>query len=149
MGWSTFGFRDVWRAEAPVSRVHAVLVDLEHYPLWWPQVRAVAKIDDDTALVVCRSALPYSLDLVLHAVRRDPGLVEVAIDGDLVGTARFRLTPDRDGTRLDFDQRVRVGNRLLRAASYVVRPLLVRNHQRMMRDGAAGLAQLSMLDMSP
>ena len=43
---------------APREAVHAVLHDLEHYPDWWPQVRAVAKVDDDTARVVCRSTLP-------------------------------------------------------------------------------------------
>ena len=51
--------------------MHDVLVDLEFYADWWPQVRAVAKIDDDHALVVCRSSLPYDLELELSAVSRD------------------------------------------------------------------------------
>ena len=60
------------RCPAPVPRVQPVLLDLERYPEWWPQVRAVAKITDDDARVLCRSVLPYTLDLLLHAERREP-----------------------------------------------------------------------------
>ena len=47
-------------------RVHEVLLDLEHYVDWWPQVRAVASAGPDDALVVCRSLLPYDLELHLQ-----------------------------------------------------------------------------------
>ena len=65
-----------WTVAAPADRVQQVLADLEHYPDWWPQIVAVAKIDDDNARVLCRSVLPYTLDLVLTVVRREPRLLE-------------------------------------------------------------------------
>ena len=68
----SFHFESTWEVAAPLADVHSVLVDLEHYPDWWPQVLAVAKLDDDTARVLCRSVLPYTLDLVLGAVHREP-----------------------------------------------------------------------------
>ena len=92
-------------------------------PRWWPQVRAVAKLGPDTAWVRCRSALPYTLDLVLDAVSRTPPVVEVALSGDLSGYARFTLTAVEGGTRLEFAQQVRVGGRLA-LALYVGRPVL-------------------------
>ena len=119
-----------------------VLVDLEGYPSWWRQVRAVAKLGADDALVVCRSALPYTLDLVLHAVHREPHLLETTISGDLLGVVRWRLAADAGGTRLDFEQAVRVRSRVLALASYVARPVLAWNHHRMMRgclDGLTGV----------
>jgi len=134
----SFTFADSWLVAAPVSDVAAVLVDLEHYPCWWPQVRAVAKLGPDRAWVRCRSTLPYTLDLVLDAVSRTPPVVEVAIDGDLAGFARFTLTPHRTGTRLDFAQEVTVRGALA-LASFVIRPVLVWNHRRMMAGGRAGL----------
>jgi len=135
----TWSFRSSFDVAAPRDRVHEVLVDLEGYPSWWRQVRAVAKLGADDALVVCRSALPYSLHLHLHAVHRRPDLLETAIDGDLVGVVRWRLAEVPSGTSLDFEQDVRVAGRLLTLGSYVARPALRWNHDRMMVGCREGL----------
>lgn len=133
----SFAFSSQWDVAAPLADVAATLTDLAHYPQWWPQVRAVVKLGPDTARVRCRSALPYTLDLVLDAVTRTPPVVEVAISGDLDGFARFTLTGTPDGTRLDFAQEVTVAGALA-VAAYVAGPVLEWNHERMMdgcRDG--------------
>jgi carbon monoxide dehydrogenase subunit G len=134
----TYRFSSKFTLEAPRKRVHELLVDLEFYADWWPQVRAVAKIDDDHALVVCRSTLPYDLELELSAVRRDPALLEVGIDGPIRGWARYHLDEQGPGrTSLRFEQEVRAEAPMFVLASYVARPLLVWNHDRMI----AGLGQ--------
>ncbi len=115
-----------------------MLVDLEHYPRWWPQVVAVASLGPDDARVLCRSVLPYTLDLVLHAADRSASRLEVEVSGDLHGTVGFELTPTDGGTRLDLDQRVGVGG-LLGLAAYVASPVLRWNHHRMMAGCVAGL----------
>jgi hypothetical protein len=133
-------FTDSWHAPAPREQVHDVLLDLEHYVDWWPQVRAVASAGPDDAVVVCRSRLPYDLELHLHAQSRDLDLLRVSIDGPITGYAAWRLTPVGDGTRLDFEQRVHAVAPLFRAASYVAKPLLRANHAWMMRGAQQGLA---------
>lgn len=135
----TYRFGGTWRVPYALDVVQPVLVDLERYPEWWPQVRAVAKISDDDARVLCRSALPYTLDLVLHAERREERVLETSLAGDLEGFARWDLAPAGDGTRLDYTQEVRVSGRVLGAASYCLRPLLSWNHHRMMEGCVAGL----------
>jgi hypothetical protein len=134
-----FSFRGTWTVPAEVGRVQPVLLDLERYPQWWPQVLAVAKVTDDDARVLCRSALPYTLDLYLHAERREPTVLETSLSGDLDGVVRWRLARVAGGTRLDLEQDVRVTGRLLGLASYVARPLLRWNHDRMMAGCLAGL----------
>ena len=134
----TYSFTDSWTVAAPVDRVARVLVDLEHYPRWWPQVRAVASLGPDSARVLCRSSLPYTLDLVLDAVSREPPVLEVAVGGDLEGCVRWALVERDGGTGLEYAQEVRVGGALA-AASYVARPLLEWNHRRMMRGCEHGL----------
>jgi hypothetical protein len=134
----TYEFDGSWHLAARRAAVHDVLLDLEHYPEWWPQVVAVASLGEDDARVLCRSVLPYTLDLVLHATNRSPGLLEVAVSGDLAGSVRFGLAEVVGGTRLDFAQQVRVDG-LLGVASYVARPVLRWNHQRMMAGCIAGL----------
>ena len=135
---ASFAFRDSWEIDAPPARVHAVLVDLEHYPAWWPQVVAVASLGPDDARVLCRSVLPYTLDLVLHAVSRAPGRLEVAVSGHLDGSVRFALTAVPAGTRLDFEQEVRVRG-WLGASANLARPVLRWNHDRMMHGCRRGL----------
>ncbi len=137
----TFEFTDAWVVDAAPERVGQVLSDLERYPEWWPQIRAVASLGDDDARVLCRSALPYTLDLLLHAISREPPLLEVELSGDLDGVVRWQLTPLAEGTRLDYEQRVTLGSRTLRAASLVAAPAMRWNHARMMAGCRAGLAQ--------
>ena len=111
---------------------------LERYPEWWPQVLAVASLGPDDARVLCRSALPYTLDLVLHAVSRDPDRLEVDITGHLEGTAAWRLTDLGGATRLVFTQEVTVGG-WLGVVSVLARRVLRWNHARMMAGCIEGL----------
>jgi hypothetical protein len=90
--------------------------------------------------VLCRSTLPYTLDLVLTAVRRETRVLETSVSGDLDGRVRWTVAADGDGTRLAWEQEVTVIGRLA-VASYVGRPLFTWNHQRMMAGGLAGLGQ--------
>ncbi|NYJ02510.1 hypothetical protein HNR19_003208 [Nocardioides thalensis] len=135
---TSYSFSASWVTPASMAEVASVVSDLERYPEWWPQVRAVAKIDDDTARVLCRAALPYTLDLVLHAVSREAPVLEVALSGDLDGWVRWTLSEADGGTRTEFEQEV-AARGALAAASYVARPLLRWNHDRMMAGCRAGL----------
>lgn len=140
MPTSTYCFRDRWHVPAPPEQVREVLVDVERYVEWWPQVVAVGYLGEQQGLVLCRSVLPYTLELVLTETVNRADRLEVAVGGDLEGTVRFALTPDEGGTRLDFGQDVTVRGALA-LASRVGRPLLTWNHERMMRDCVRGLAR--------
>ncbi|MCW2786024.1 MAG: hypothetical protein JWP74_2541 [Marmoricola sp.] len=142
MGAVDYTFEHVTEVSAAPDRVHAVLVDLEHYVDWWPQIRAVASLGPDDALVLCRSRLPYDLELHLHAVSREGSRLRVDIDGPIQGYAAWTLVGTQRGTRLEFEQRVRAVKPVFVAASYVAKPLLARNHHQMMRGAEDGLAAL-------
>lgn len=133
-----FRFESAWSVGAPPGAVRDVLVDLEYYPYWWPQVRAVAKIGPDDARVLCRSTLPYTLDLVLHAVSRELPRIEVEIDGDLVGRAAWTVMPEGEGSRMQFEQEVELV-RMPSVAIALGRPVMAWNHRRMMAGCRAGL----------
>ena len=136
-------FREDWWLPALPEHVRDVLVDLEHFPTWWPQVRAVASLGPDDALVCCRSVLPFTLDLVLHAVSRELPTIEVSLAGHLDGFARWTITAERGGSRMLFEQEVTVDG-LMGIASRVARPVLAWNHARMMAGCRRGLeARLS------
>lgn len=134
-----FSFASRWRLEAPAERVRDVVVALDRYPEWWPQVRAVAGHGPDEARVLIRSALPYTLDLVVRATSRDLPVLKVEIGGDLCGWAQWHLAPDGDGTVMRFEQQVELA-RMPGLAVAAGRPLLRWNHRRMMAGCRAGLA---------
>ncbi|HEV7146421.1 MAG TPA: SRPBCC family protein, partial [Pedococcus sp.] len=67
----TFRFEHQWSLDAPAPRVFAVLADVEGYASWWPQVRRVERIDEESGRTAIRSFLPYTLDLVLRRVVQD------------------------------------------------------------------------------
>lgn len=120
-----------------------MLADLGGYPRWWPQVRAVARVDDDTARVVARSLLPYSLHMLLvrEVEDRASGVLEATIRGQLEGWSRWTLRGAGDGTTVLYEQEVVTSGRLLAAGSLVMRPALVANHAWMMRGGRRGLVK--------
>jgi uncharacterized protein YndB with AHSA1/START domain len=140
-----YRFQHAWSVPLPPERLFDVLADVGGYPTWWPQVRAVARLDDETAHVVARSLLPYSLDLVLTRAVEDPraGVLEARIGGQLDGWSRWRLTDEGGLTRLRYEQEVLTPGRLMTAASSVARPVLEANHTWMMRGGRRGLLRLA------
>lgn len=131
-----------WLPGVPVARVFDAVVDLESYPRWWPDVRSVRRIDDDTAEVVCRSSLPYRLVISMHREHQDPvaGRVRVRLGGDLEGILAGVLRAAGGGTRLEILQQVRARKPLLRRLDVVARPFFRANHTWMMRRGHRGLA---------
>lgn len=142
MSAARYVFASEWTVAAGAQRVYDVLEDVASYPQWWPQVRAVARLSEDRALVACRSVLPYTLHVELVADVRDraAGVLRGTLDGDLVGHSAWRLTATGEGTRLRYEQEVHTPSAALRAAGRVARPLLVANHAAMMRGALRGLA---------
>jgi hypothetical protein len=136
-----YRFESRWTMPGRRDHLFQVLADVGGYPTWWPQVRAVARLDDDTAHVVARSLLPYSLDLLLTRAVEDhaAGVLEARIGGQLDGWSRWTLRETAAGTALRYEQEVTTPGRLMTAASQVARPALVANHAWMMRGGYRGL----------
>jgi hypothetical protein len=127
----------------PGPIVYDVLADLPSYPRWWPQVRSVERIDDDSAHVVCRSLLPYSLRFDMFRARDDrgAGVLEARLVGDLDGWARWTVRAADGGAELLYEQQVTTPGPLLRSLARVGRPVLELNHAWMMRRGRRGLTR--------
>jgi len=136
-----YRFRNLWSVRAPIPRVFDALVDLASYPTWWPDIRAVNRLDDDTAEVVCRSVLPYALTFRLHRAVEDSRQRRMRVDmtGDLEGYVQGVVAEhETEGAVLAISQQVVVTKPLLRALAPVARPLFRANHALMMRRGLRG-----------
>ena len=137
----TYRFDSLWHLSAPRERVYAALADVDSYDSWWPQVRAIHRIDADSGRVLIRSLLPYTLDLVLACAVQDEarGILRVDVDGDLQGWCAWQFSAEGAGTRAQFSQEVEVMAPILQRMPFALRPLLRGNHAHMMRSGERGL----------
>ncbi len=141
MSLNDYRFQDVWSVTAATARVFDALVDLVSWPLWWPDVRSVHRIDDETAELTCRALLPYALTFRVHRAEQDQGAgrLRVHMTGDLEGYCEGVVGRHPTGSRLAIDQRVVVNKPLLRTFAPVARPLFRANHALMMWRGQRGL----------
>ncbi|MCA1655978.1 MAG: polyketide cyclase [Pseudonocardiaceae bacterium] len=141
MSLHDYSFRHIWLIRAATARVFTALVDLTSYPAWWPDIRTVTRVDDDTAEVTCRALLPYSLTIRMHRTEQDEraGRMRVDMTGDLEGYVQGVVAEHRTaGALLTISQRVVLTKPLLRALAPVARPLFHANHAVMMRRGQRG-----------
>ncbi|MFF1342124.1 SRPBCC family protein [Streptomyces sp. NPDC058290] len=144
--WNRYRFRSVWDLDAPPARVYAALEQTGDYPHWWPQVRAVERIDGHSGTLHIRSVLPYEIRTTATELLRDPrrGLLEAALHGDIEGWARWTVRARRGdggrGTRALYEQEVEVRSPLLRRLAVPARPAFRLNHALMMRAGRRALA---------
>lgn len=141
MDWNHYRFRSLWSLPAPPAAVYAALERPEDYPRWWPQVRAVTRLDPGAGVITVRSVLPYGITFTVRQTRRDPaaGVLEVAMAGDIEGWARWTVTAEGTGTLARYDQVVGVTKPLLRRLAVPGRPVFRANHRLMMRAGRRGL----------
>ena len=142
MSLNEYRFRNVWALEVAAARLFHALVDLANYPRWWPDVRSVRQVDDDTAEFTCRAVLPYALVFRLHRAEQDEGAgrLRVNMTGDLEGYVQGVVAADEpSAARLEISQEVVVNKKLLRCLAPVARPLFRANHAAMMRRGHRGL----------
>jgi hypothetical protein len=136
-----YRFATTWRLPAEPERVYAVLADIERYDRWWPQVRRITRLDDESGDVQIRSVLPWTLHLHLRRELEDESALRLraAVRGHLDGWSSWELSPGPGGTHAAYRQEVELHAPLLRRVSFLLRPVLRANHAAMMRGGERGL----------
>lgn len=137
-----YQFRSEWQLSAPPDDVFRALAELDDYPSWWPEVRTVRRLSDDTRQLTCRSMLPYDLEFTVQKSKRDrqAGILEARLNGDLEGLSRWTITASSGGTLAVFDEEVVVNKGLLRRLALIARPAFKGNHTLMMSHGRRGLS---------
>jgi len=141
MELSKYRFRSVWRVGASAPDAFSVLSCVEDYVDWWPEVREVRRLSDESFELRCRSVLPYDLVFVSTQARVDPTarVLRATLTGDLNGYSRWTIYPETEGSLLIFDEEVTLGKESLRRIAPIARPAFRANHKIMMSSGERGL----------
>ena len=144
-----YRFLTTWCVAAPIQDVWDVISASDRYPEWWKGVRRVIELEPGGANGLgalvgfeWRSRLPYSVRFDLRVTRCEPPyLLEAQASGELAGVGVWRLYENPGGSALIYSWEVSATRAWMRRASPLGRPLLVWNHDRVMRAGARGLAE--------
>lgn len=144
-----FALTTQWLLEAAIDRVWEALVASSEWPSWWRYVHAVEEIEpgDSDGLGALRrytwsSRLPYRLSFLMRvsAVRR-PIFLEGTAVGDLQGTGRWHLEPERATTRVRYEWTVATTTRWMNLLGPLLAPAFRWNHDQVMAEGGRGLAR--------
>ena len=147
---ASYRFHTVWTVAAQLETVWDVIFDAERWPEWWRGVEQVRALDHGNGDLkvgsrteqVWRSRLPYRVrfetvtDRVEHL-----RLIEGRADGDLRGEGVWRFGTDGETTSVSYDWRVETTSPWMNALAPVAASVFRWNHDWVMRQGGAGLAQ--------
>jgi uncharacterized protein YndB with AHSA1/START domain len=145
-----YRFLTTWCLEAPPEQVWDAIYDAERWPDWWRGVVHARKLrEGDENDVGCvwrfgwRSQLPYTLEFESETTRVErPHVMEGFTRGELNGWGTWRFFEGVEGTAAVYEWNVETTKPWMNALAPLARPVFVRNHHIIMRNGAEGLARL-------
>ena len=148
MALNDYAFVTRWRVLGTVAEVRSVLSDAEALPRWWPSVylevrllspgdaRGVGKTVD----LLTQGWLPYRLRWrFVTTDSRDDGFTLEAT-GDFTGRGAWTFVQAGPDVDVTYDWRIRADKPLLRAMSWLLKPVFSANHRWAMARGEESLA---------
>jgi len=140
----------IWRIEAPLEAVYAVIHNTPRWPAWWPGVKKVEEVaagDGDGIGSILRyfwqGRLPYRMTFEVRATRIEKLVaMEGTVQGDLEGTGRWHFFRQGTVSVVRYEWHVRSTRWWMNLIAPFARSMFIRNHGILMRQGAEGLASL-------
>lgn len=143
-----FSLSSVWRVDATVGEVAAILTDPLHLPDWWGEVYLSTKITspgDNTGIgrqvaVHSKGRLPYDLNWTATLVESAmPDRWKITATGDLTGWGEWILTQNGPVVDARYDWHVTADKPILRLLSPLLAPVFAWNHRWAMAKGEEGM----------
>lgn len=140
----------IWRIEAPMEDVYAVILDSLHWPDWWPSVKKVRQIApgdangiDSIRRYSWQGKLPYRVVFDVCATRIDElAAIEGNACGDLDGVGRWKFTRKGAVSVVHYEWHVHSTRWWMNLVAPLARTYFIRNHAQIMEQGGRSLARL-------
>jgi hypothetical protein len=138
-----------WRVEGTCGEVADILRDALALPRWWPAVylRVDQLAAGDEAQVgqrvrlLTKGWLPYTLNWEFVVVESQyPNGFTLQASGDLDGRGEWTFVQQGSEVEITYDWRIRADKPILRALSFLLKPLFEANHRWAMAQGETSLA---------
>jgi hypothetical protein len=147
LGLNDYHFVTRWRVRGSVAEVNRVLSDAGSLPRWWPSVYLEVKVlepGDARGLgkrveLFTKGWLPYTLrwGFVTTRVADDGFTLEPW--GDFVGRGIWTFTQAAEDVEVTYDWKIQARKPLLRAFSWLLKPIFRANHHWAMARGEESL----------
>lgn len=137
----------IWRLNATLEQVAAVLADVERLTEWWPsvylEVRELSPGHENglgkEVQLLTKGWLPYTLRWTFRVTEVDGHRVVLTPTGDFSGRGEWTFLQDGGTAVVRYDWNVEARKPALRALSWLLRPLFTANHNWAMRKGEESL----------
>ncbi|AXF59028.1 MULTISPECIES: SRPBCC family protein [Leclercia] len=144
-----YQFSTVWRVEASVQEVWEILCHPDLWPEWWESLEQIIELKKGDVRGIgalhrytWKGALPYRLTFDIHVLTIQPlCLLEGEASGEVEGRGVWSLTERGRETIVRYDWDIRTNARWMNVLAPLAGPIFRWNHDRVMRDGAKGLAR--------
>ncbi len=145
-----YEFRSVWRLEAPVEKVWEQILHSEHWPEWWPYVVRVVELDPggENGIGNVRHyefTCPYRYKLSFQLKltdREEYRYLRGIATGNLEGEGEWIFRPVTGGCEVECRWEVKPKVAWMRWLHFLLRPVFVYNHERVMEAGERGLKEV-------
>ena len=137
-----------WRFDGTVEEVAAILTDVENLTRWWPSVyldvQRLAQGDQtgvgaELALFT-KGWLPYTLRWTLRVTEvHPPDRIVLTPTGDFIGRGEWSFRQEGPTAVVRYDWQVQARKPVLRALTWLFRPIFTANHNWAMRKGEQSL----------
>ena len=144
-----FIFNTIWEIEnTPVEAVWEAIYQVLEWPRWWKGVLEVTEIEKgdkggvgSVKKFVWKSILPYRISFLMRTTQVDHlKYLEGIAFGDLEGKGQWFFKEEKSRVVVQYDWQVDVTKKWMSIISPVFKPLLIWNHNVVMRWGAQGLS---------
>lgn len=148
MAANEYHFITEWRVEGTVEEVSAILEDALALPRWWPSVYlSVEELEPNdesgTGRVISlltKGWLPYTLGWKFRVTEsRHPNGFTLRAFGDFEGTGVWTFTQAGPFVEIIYDWRIRADKPMLKALSFLLKPIFSANHRWAMSRGLESL----------
>ncbi|MFP5263108.1 MAG: SRPBCC family protein [Blastocatellia bacterium] len=148
MPGNDYHFVTRWRVEGTVNEVADILKDAAALPRWWPSVYLDVQVleqGDESGVgevvsLYTKGWLPYTLTWQFRVTESDyPHGFSLEALGDLTGRGAWALERDGAHVNVTYDWKVTADKPLLRALSFLLKPIFSANHRWAMSRGEESL----------
>jgi hypothetical protein len=147
MATNDYHFITQWRFEADIQEVVAILRDAQDLPRWWPsvylEVEELAAGDENgigkQIRLYTKGWLPYTLRWQFRVTESNASGFTLVAEGDFVGRGIWTFAQEGKEAVATYDWRISAEKPLLRAFSFLLKPIFSMNHHWAMAKGAESL----------
>lgn len=147
-GANEYHFITHWRVRGSAAEVSDILKDAAQLTRWWPSVYLdvrVLKPGDEKGQgqeisLYTKGFLPYTLRWDFRTIEVVPHQrIRLEARGDFVGTGLWTFEQDGEWVNITYDWHIHAEKPLLRALSFLLKPVFSANHRWAMQKGLESL----------